>query len=232
MANNAEFLRRIAKEANPVLLRVAVEQLAQLDKDHVSTWLGNMNNISDVYIEIYSIKKPDAVINEEAYSQYGLTDIYNKRFPKDIARTKENTITLYSVSPDISPDIMKRDLQLALQTNVSLKNSIIVPVGMKGDSACLVRGTLFGLRLLYILHHKEDVDFIKVTISDYRSLISSYGVTSPDLTVDDILNLFGSNVTKIVAVLMTIIKSLPIKPIPPEQLREINEKARLILKSA
>jgi len=148
----------------------------------------------------------------------------------DVEKTKENTVTLYAASPDTNKN--KNTLQYAIQTNGSIRNSIVVPVGLKDDTACLIRGVLFGLRLIYISRHKDDVRFIIDTISDYRSLIESYGLSSPDLKVDDILTLFGSNVPKIVAVLMMIIKSLPIKPIPPDEMLGIDEKAGLIMKAA
>ncbi|MCX5678441.1 MAG: hypothetical protein NTY76_04960 [Candidatus Omnitrophica bacterium] len=223
LTENIALLKDMAKDDNPILIRLPLEVLIKSDAELVSAWLNKLNSTPNVYIELYSVESPDIIASEEYYSRHGLSGVYNKRFPID--RTKQNTLTLYAVSADIK----KSDLATALQISTSLKSSVVVPIGMQDDATGLVRGTLFGFRLIYIARHKDDVDFIKSTVSNYRDLIASYGINPPDLKADNILELFGANIVKIVAVLMSIIRSLPIRPVPTEQIRAVRDH---ILQSA
>ncbi|OGW74634.1 MAG: hypothetical protein A2Z72_06220 [Omnitrophica bacterium RBG_13_46_9] len=136
--------------------------------------------------------------------------------------SKRNAVSLFAASKDMK----KRELQTALQSSLSLRNSILVPTGLTEDVTGVIRSTLFGLRLVAIARNPKDAEFVKTTIAAYQGIISAYGVQPPDLSVQDILTLATSeDINAVAAALGKIIAALPIRPIPVDELHEIFKRA-------
>jgi hypothetical protein len=216
------FIQRENK--GPALLRVPTQQLDNLSEKEIQDWIGTLNKAPGVHIELYDIASPDRTLPKSAYSDYRLDYLLDKPFTAQ--RTKKNTVTLLYSDKE-------KDLAFTIQTSKSIKDSIPVPVLDKGDPYGLIRGTLFGFRLIHIANNTEDSEFIKETLNQYNTLLNSHNIES-NLTVDDIRDLAtSSNINTLVGVLRKILDAIPIVPeATPDEIRDMYEHAKEVLEAA
>jgi len=239
-SNNQAFLKDFLRTIDePVILKVPIESLKGLTQKDILDWLGTLNNSPSVYIELYSAQRPDEVLDSASYGQYGLIDLLNKQNDyqsqtgkslKEI-KSQKNTITLFIPKDEWKDsDQMRSDLQI----QDLLQNTILVPVAQANDPTGIIRGTVFGMRLIEIARQPDiEQQFITDTYDQYKNLLESQGNKDIPLTIDDIKALASGDFNELVKALRRLIDSLP-KPvrISPEDIRDIFERARSVLEAA
>lgn len=235
-AKQEDILKRIFGEgSSPVLVRVPIEVLEGADPDSVISALSALDR-SNVYVELFTMSSPDTIIKERGiYEKYSFERFFDRPFPAGVRRDRFNTVTMFGATTEFG----KRELQDSIMTSQAFKDSILVPVGLRGDAAGIARALLFGLRLIYIARHRNEINieaFMIETIDQYKSLIESFGVTPPALSGFDIEFLTGEwnnkDINLLVETLQKLISALPIRPIPADEVRGIYERVRLVIESA
>jgi len=180
----------------PVLLRLPYGNLANLttlEKD----WLRLLNGVNNLFIEFYDLANPITALGRAYYREVGLEEIYERNqasgnMVKPGERNSKNTITLLTVDRGKAPEFMER----IIREGGFLKNSVLVPIGLitrdgqtaRGDSLGLIRGALFGFRLLSIARNPEETLIVEAR-SSYESLIGAQSGQPLEITFADILAL-------------------------------------------
>jgi hypothetical protein len=210
-----------------VLVRIPVEAIEAIGPAKVKDYLKAVQATEHGYIELYSATGVGHV-SEAKYTEYG---IEKKLLPEGFTKSRENTITLFTVlkSEELTAR-GKKDGEWGIG-GISPTDTIISPVGLNYDRSGFIRGIIIGLRLSEIARQKKeqgevDEAYAEKTLSAYRDFCWSQGVRDFDLKIEDLVNLATGNINKMVEALNRIIRTLPIMPINTEELRVIYEHAR------
>lgn len=209
------------------LLRVSIEQLSSCGDEAVK-FLSELSRDSaaKVSVEIFSATG-DGVITDSTYADLG---IVRKLLPAGFVPTKENTITLMPVLSDEAFTARGNQEGKWMIGDMQPKDTIISPVGLVNDKAGLVRGLLMGLRLNEIARQlrkgKADEAFVTETLNYYKDFCVSMGVSQVNLNEQDLVNMAGDNLNRMIYALNRIIRSMPILPLNPQEQRAVYEHAR------
>ena len=210
-----------------VLVRIPVEAVEAVGAAKIRDYLAAVQATDHGYIELYSATGVGQV-SDAKYAEYG---IQKKSLPEGFAKSRQNTITLFTVlkSEELTAR-GKKDGEWGIG-GMSPTDTIISPVGLNYDRSGFVRGIIVGLRLSEIARQKSergevDEAYVENTLSAYRDFCWSQGVRDFDLKIEDLVNLATGNINKMVEALNRIIRTLPIMPINTEELRVIYEHAR------
>ncbi|MBD3379104.1 MAG: hypothetical protein GF408_01415, partial [Candidatus Omnitrophica bacterium] len=227
--SNGIFLQEYFDREAPVILRVPVEAVEGApDTVLIEEWLNSLvlSEELNIYIEFYSVQDPDLTLDTRRIcSEYG---IEYKPLPEG-ERRRENTVSLFAAETDMA----KKDLQLKIQMSESLRNSIIVPMGVRNDTTGIVRATLFGLRLVHVARDPGDREFAGETARMYEDLVNSFAPGAIKLTAGDILALAVSDsMNSMVNALKKIISALPMEKVPIEEMKAIFERAMKVAQAA
>lgn len=221
---------------NKILFRVSQERIKAGELDSSFDGLiAALQKTPNGYVEIFS-EKGDVI--EEWYAK-----LVTKKLPDGFERTKENTITLFTVLKDeISPNEVdaKKELFKLLRIRlgaISLEKTQIVPIGLQDDPAGLIRNIFMGLRLIHIARQnkelgKVDEDFAKETVKQYKDLCDAQGVEGFNLTTQDVVDIAIGKVNNLIHALNKLIRLLPIKPIDIETLRRIYDYTKVVITAA
>lgn len=211
--------------SEPIAVRVPIEVLESEENRHVIGWLNAVSKNEQVFVELYSMQEPDTSLQVAAlYEKYGL---HMSKFPEK--KQKTNTISLFAASRDMDKD----EIQKAFQTSESLRNSIIVPLGLKGDSTGIIRATLFGFGLIQVARNPKDKKLAAQIVLRYESVVSAYHLGGAGLTVDDVQHMaIGLNINSLINTLKKIISSLPAEILDPQERIRIYERALKVAQAA
>lgn len=245
LRSNEAFLPTVlGEDKEPIRYRVPIEILRLVDsrKEGTSaTFLaalqGEMPDAkSNVVIEIFK-GFSGTVMEPDPYKTYGIA---RKEFAAQPSKT--NTITLFI--PGEEGDIRERSMLLRRigLPEFDLTNSVLMPVGRfrdPEDDSGLIRSTILGLRLMQIARNAasdmgegEQQAFVQETIDQFRVFCQDAVAPDFDLSPEDITDLLGNNVRKIIDSLTKLIKLLPIERIDPTVLQEMYERAREVITAA
>jgi len=232
IAENKKFIgSMIGENKRPILVRVPVKVFENPENRIALGWLCSLNNTpgSNIYLELYNMEKPDDVISENVYSDYSIA---RRDFTDE--RSKENVISIIGADRGITSAEYKKALQGTLQHSETLKNSVIVPMGLKDDPIGIIRSTFFGMRLIHIVRNGDDTEFITETIASYNKLIDPYNLKAKNLTPGDITALVTGeyNINDLVKTLIKIIEMLPMERLSLEEIRALKEQADLVSMAA
>ncbi len=233
-----DFLRKnlsivetlLADSKDNVLLRVPVEPIEYVDAESIRSFLSAFQETSKGYVELFYMTGVGEV-SEGVYRKLGLR---KTSLPKDLkARTKQNTISLFSVMKgEVSSDLVqaKKDIDILLKIRlgtVEVAETQIVPVGWQNDPAGLVRGAHIGLQLIHLARQKEhtknsDKEFAETAASAIRDLL---GAEEGKFTDSDMMRIAFGSPGECVISLYKLIRLLPMDPVDLEELRVIYEEA-------
>jgi hypothetical protein len=231
--NETLFKDMLGENKLYVLLRVPIEAIRGVGKDNIRNFLTTFQEAHNGYLELYSISGIGE-IDEGVYREYGLQ---KKPMPKDFRRTRENTITLFPVVKGEEIDESTIVSKLG-SLNLTVKDTILSPIGREHDPAGLIRATILGLKIMDIARQiKEgraiDKDTVHIDIlNKLRNVCDMDDFKNFDLTPDDIIALASGNINSILIALKKLIKLLPITPINAEELRQIYEHAKAVITAA
>jgi len=225
----------LVEGSNKILFRISQERIKADEDGNIKGLIEVLQKTPNGHVEIFS-EKGGAV--EEEYAK-----LVTKDLSKEFERTKENTITLFTVLKDeISPDEVdaQKELNRRLRTrigSVTPEQTQIVPTGLQDDPAGIVRNVFIGLRCIYIARQKKelgqvDEEFAKETAEQLKNLCTAQGVTNFNLTSEDIINIATGKLNELIHALSRLIRLLPIKPIDMETLRRIYENAKIVIMAA
>ena len=231
---------------NPALLRIPIEwldiQKERIGEEKIKDFLKAFQKDGHGYVELYymTATEKESKVSPAVYDRYG---VY-RPIPKDFEPSKENTISLFTLLKgqefkiSDNPTQAKKDMDRLLTTNLGYldpKDTQVVPIGLLNDRAGLIRGTIAGLRLLYIARQVKakkdkqideiDEKFVNDTITQLKGLYKAQGVEGFDLKYDDIVNFAAGNINLRMLILKRLIDLLPIIPIDINELREIYKYA-------
>ncbi|MDD5439201.1 MAG: hypothetical protein PHS37_03350, partial [Candidatus Omnitrophica bacterium] len=144
-----------------------------------------------------------------------------------------------------------------LQRHEVLKNTVLIPIGIEGDNTGIVRAMFLGFRDIYIARNAgtatvfENLDepmrnFVAETLKAYKQFIED--VSKGELTETElgqlrtdlsklreqhILDLaVSTNINRVPEALAIFAMLLPIRPVNPELLRQIYERAKALVLAA
>ena len=233
------FLAEVKTQGKPVLLRIPIEALIGLTAEERKSWLLALNEAENVFVEIYTMR-PGKTVLGAAYTTLGLGALYEKNqklAASGFASSRENTITLLVATKEERSATFKG----AIEGNEILQNSVIVPIAKaqrgdepgEGDAAGLIRGSLFGFRLIDIARDQQNMALIDEARQSYQNLMMMQGATDLRIGRQDIRNLLSSDSGKRAAALRKIAASLPEETaVSIEERLEIFRQAEILARSA
>ena len=240
--SNTYIIKTLLKDSNKnIMLRVPVEVIEMMDENNIKDFLESFQaEGSNGYIRLFYMSG-DGKVSDDVYKKY---ELEKKPLPEDLKKsTKENTITLFSVlKGEIDSDEIgsKRDIDRLLKERlgpVSHKNTQVIPIGLQNDPTGLIRGSILGLRMIYIARQQKELDkidkvFAQETLDQYRELCEVQGIEGFNLTHQDIIDLAIGGINELIRALKKVINLLPIVPIDSEVLREEYKHVREVILSA
>lgn len=163
-----------------------------------------------VAIEIYgSDEEGQGAINEQTYAELGL-----EYRPLPLAeKTNRNTVTL--VLDERCSNIKDQASFMEATGGLNQLKTIIVPITQR-EPAALIRGSIFGFRLLHIMNNRLGPQhrFVQDTINHHRALIESMDPSitfelTPETLSDMAQALRGGNIAKIVPYITLLLQDTP-----------------------
>jgi len=233
------FLAEVKTQGKPVLLRIPVEALIGLTKEERLSWLLTLNEAENVFVEIYTMQQERAV-TDITYRGLGLEALHEKNQKLEslgFTSNRENTVTLLVTTKDTESAKFKG----IIEASEALQNSVIVPIARsqrdedegKGDAAGLIRGSLFGFRLIDIARDSENTALIDEARESYQNLMALQGATNLRIGRQDIRNLLSADSERRASALRKIAGSLPEETaVSMEERLEIFRQAEIMARSA
>jgi len=168
--NNMKYLDRseavfgeILGEGKPdVLLRVPVQSARELGWWGVRNFLHELQKASNAYVELFNPRSITGV-SDEAYRNLGLQ---KKKLPETLIgenRTRHNTVTLFRAGKNEEIDISQIKMRLG-DIKLGPSDTILSPIGIEGDSAGLIRSTVFGLEMMKIARKMSAIWRVVTTV--------------------------------------------------------------------
>jgi len=233
------FLAEIKTQGKPVLLRIPIEALIGLTSEERKSWLLALNEAENAFVEIYTMQ-PGKVVLGTTYTTLGLGALHEKNQKlkaSGFTSNRENTVTLLVTTKETESAKFER----IIDGNETLQNSVIVPIARpqrgeepgKGDAAGLIRGSLFGFRLIDIARDQQNTALIDEAREPYQNLMMLQGSTDLRIGRQDIRNLLSADSARRAAALKKIAGSLPEETaVSMEERLEIFRQAEILARSA
>jgi len=215
---------------------VPIEAIETIGAANIEDFLETFQSAPGGYVELYYALGSEKV-TESDYQKYGLE---KKMLPEGFKKTRENTITLFPSSK--AEEISQSSILSRLgSVEIDADSTILSPIGLKDDSAGLIRATILGLKIMDVARRAgvkgADIDEIKDNINSdvlhqLRNVCDAGDFKSFNLTPDDIIALATGNINNILISLKKLIKLLPITPIDANELRQTYEHAKAVITAA
>ena len=223
----------LADSPDKMLLRVPIEPIENMTEDEreeVKAFLKAFQESERGYAELYSWKGLGNV------PDYLHKDYVTKELPKGFKRSRENTITLFTVAKDRTLSFNDIRSRLGDFTLTPL-DTILSPIRYRDGPAGVIRSTFLGLELMYLARQNAgnraiDAEFALNVIRNYNALYKSITNTESALTADDIIALATGKNSQFLHALHNLIKHLPITPVDKEGLRRIRENTMTVIRHA
>ncbi|MFH1878451.1 MAG: deaminase [Candidatus Omnitrophota bacterium] len=247
LMRNLKNITGLLGENKPaIMLRIPVEAVENMDREHLESFCRAFQASPNAYIRLFYMTGIEGA-SLSVYEKFG---IEKKEFPasaeKDFKMSRKNTITLFPAfkGEEVSAVVIRDRLG---DLNMDIRDSILSPVGLKGDPAGLVRSTVSGMRLMSFAREISGAKLKAVSKdSSFRDRVQAEAMESykeicdagyfsdlAGLTVDDVLAIIaGEDNNDIITALRKLIRVIPAEPVDAEELKRIYEAAERALRYA
>ncbi|NQT32980.1 MAG: hypothetical protein HQ594_04840 [Candidatus Omnitrophica bacterium] len=226
VGENSDFIKKalVAQAQSDKLIRIPVEIINDENKGFIEALQAEGTH---GYVELFFTDSP-LMVDPSDY------DLNLRPIPehlKEANRNRTNTITVFPVTKGEELPDSKANQRWTSLGGASVEDTIISPVGRSFDRSGIVRGVLFGLLLSEIAKDPSNREFTLETFEGYRSFCESQGIESPELSMEDFLDLATGSFSRIVKALNRVIGSLPNMPLNTTEAAEVYKFAEALIRA-